>query len=284
MHHAPLFPEVIVNGEVIAAAAIAAEAQNHTAPKGKPGLAWRMAARALTIRKLLLDEAALRGIAAIPAPVGPGLTETSEEAQIRALLEAVITVIPPTEADLLAVWSRDPARFRAPPLWEASHILCAADPSDRSGTAAAQHRAEAILATLTADPKAFGRIAREASDCSSKANGGMLGQLGPGDTMPEFEVVLRDLAVGQTCATPVRTRFGWHVIRLDALAEGQVLPFAAVCPRLAEAAEKAAWTQAAHAFTTHLMASAVVHGVDFTAHLGQQEQGDRGGSEARPPD
>ena len=265
MHHTPLFPEISVNGVVIAPAAIAAEAQNHAAPKGKPGQAWRMAARALTIRKLLLDAAAMRGIAAIPALVGPGLTETTEEAQIRALLEEVITVTPPTEAELLAVWNKDPARFRAPPLWEVSHILCTAGPSDRTGVAARQ-RAEAILATLTAEPKAFGRIAREASDCSSKANGGMLGQLGPGDTVPEFEAVLRDLSPGQTCAAPVRTRFGWHVIRLDAFAEGQVLPFAAVRPRLAEAAEKAAWTRAAHAFTGQLLATAVIDGVDFTAH------------------
>ena len=47
-HHAPM-------------AAIAAEAQNHEAPKGKPGLAWRKAARALVIRELLLQEAVKLG-------------------------------------------------------------------------------------------------------------------------------------------------------------------------------------------------------------------------------
>ena len=263
MNHAPLFPEITVNGETIPPAAIAAEAQNHAAPKAKPGLAWRKAARALTIRKLLLDEAARRGIAAAPASVGPGMTETPDEAQIRALLEEVITTAPPTEADLMALWMKDPTRFRAPPLWEASHILCAADPSDSAGTDAARQRAESILASLSADPKAFGRVAREASGCSSKANGGMLGQLGPGDAVPEFEAALRGLAAGQTCAAPVRTRFGWHVVRLDAFAEGQVLPFAAVRHRLAEAAEKAAWTHAARDFTEGLMASAVIRGVDF---------------------
>ena len=41
----PLLPEVAVNGETIPAAAIAAEAQLHPAPPGKPGLAWRAAAR-----------------------------------------------------------------------------------------------------------------------------------------------------------------------------------------------------------------------------------------------
>jgi peptidyl-prolyl cis-trans isomerase C len=271
MQHAPLFPEISVNGDIVSHAAIAAEAQNHAAPKGKPGLAWRMAARALVIRKLLLDEAARRGIAATPADVGPGLTETDDEAQIRALLEEAVTVVPPAEADLLAVWSKDPTRFRAPPLWEASHILCAVDPSDSTGTDAARLRAEAVLATLATDPRAFGRIAREASDCASKVNGGMLGQLGPGDTVPEFEAALRKLAPGETCAAPVRTRFGWHIIRLDAFAEGQPLPFAAVRTRLAEAAEKAAWTRAARDFTERLMASAVISGMDFTLPVRRSE-------------
>ncbi|NCO17517.1 MAG: peptidase, partial [Alphaproteobacteria bacterium] len=62
----PLQPELCVNGEVIPAAAIAAEAQNHPAPPGKPGLAWRAAARALAVRALLLQEARRLGLS--PAP------------------------------------------------------------------------------------------------------------------------------------------------------------------------------------------------------------------------
>ena len=41
-----LLPPVTVNGVAIDPALIAAEAQNHPAPKGKPGFAWRAAARA----------------------------------------------------------------------------------------------------------------------------------------------------------------------------------------------------------------------------------------------
>ena len=264
--NAPLFPEIIVNGETIPAAAIAAEAQNHLAPKGKPGLAWRKAARALTLRKLLLEEAARRGIQAVPAAVGPGLTETQDEAQIRALLDKALQVTPPVAADLVAVWQKDPERYRSPPLWEASHILCAADPTDPDAVHAAHLRATAAHTTVTADAKAFGRLAKEVSDCASKATGGKLGQLLPGDCVPEFEAALRELDPGQISAAPVRSRFGWHIIRLDACAKGQVLPYAAVRPRLAEAAEKAAWTRAAHNFAEELMAAAEITGVDFRIH------------------
>ena len=43
----PLQPDVVVNAERIPARLIAAEVQNHAAPPGKPGYAWRAAARAL---------------------------------------------------------------------------------------------------------------------------------------------------------------------------------------------------------------------------------------------
>ena len=52
----PLLQDITVNGEVIPAAAIAAEAQMHAAPKDKPGIAWRAAGRALTVRALAQGE------------------------------------------------------------------------------------------------------------------------------------------------------------------------------------------------------------------------------------
>jgi peptidyl-prolyl cis-trans isomerase C len=51
-----LFPDVVVNDDTIPSAAIAAEAQNHTGPREKPGIAWRKAAQALAIRALLLQD------------------------------------------------------------------------------------------------------------------------------------------------------------------------------------------------------------------------------------
>ena len=86
----PLFPEVTVNGHVISAADLAAEAQNHSAPKGKPGLAWRQAAQALVIRQLLLDEADRLSLKTSPQDLGGQRFETEEEALIRAVMEAGI--------------------------------------------------------------------------------------------------------------------------------------------------------------------------------------------------
>ncbi|MCB1389417.1 MAG: peptidylprolyl isomerase [Rhodobacteraceae bacterium] len=256
-----LFPNLVVNGEVVPQAHIAAEAQNHDAPRGKPGIAWRKAADALALRTLLLQEARRRGIASEPAAVAPGQVETPEEALIRGLLEVAVIAEAPTEDMVRAEWARDPSRFRAPPLWEASHILVAGGRDEP----AAQARAAELARRARANPAAFARLAADNSDCGSKANGGALGQIGPGDTVPEFENALRAMTAGEITAEPILTRFGWHVIRLDAVAEGAVLPFDIMRPRIAEAMEKAAWTRAARAFTVRLVAGATISGADLRA-------------------
>ncbi|MCQ0093140.1 peptidylprolyl isomerase [Roseovarius sp. M141] len=258
-----LFPDMIVNGITIPSAAIAAEAQNHHAPKGKPGLAWRMAARALTVRQLLLEEAQRRGVAAVPEEVGAGRSETEDEAQIRALLETAIDVSTPPEEAVRAEWVKAPDRYRAPPLWEVSHILCACDPGENEGAIGAKARADILADAAHKGLRRFADLAASDSDCGSKANGGALGQLGPGDTVPEFEAALRLLGEGEMTPAPVRTRFGWHVVRLDACAEGQVLPFDTVRPKLAEAMEKAAWTKAARSFVDGLISAAQISGPDI---------------------
>ena len=192
----PLQPEVEVNGEVIASALIAAEAQNHPAPPGKPGLAWRAAARALAVRALLLQEARRLGLAPTPCEVAPGRRETDDEALVRAVIEANVRPVAPDEATCRAFYSVRAERFRAPNLYEASHILLPAAPDDPAARAAAREIATAFISEIVRDPGAFGRIAREHSACDSRANGGRLGQISAGDTVPEFEAALETLAEG----------------------------------------------------------------------------------------
>lgn len=252
----PLFPEIRVDGVTIPSAAIAAEAQNHPAPKGKPGLAWKAAARSLVLRHLMLEDAARRGIETDPLEVAPGRFETEEEALLRAYLDDAVTITPPTPDEVRAIWIADPAKFLSHPLWSASHILFVGDN--------AEARASDAASTLRADPSAFAALARSQSDCPSRERGGDLGQLSPGATVPEFETVLRALQPGEITEAPVQTRFGWHIIRLDALAPGRPLPFEAVAPRIAEALEKKAWVEAMRQLAERLLAGAEVSGIDMT--------------------
>lgn len=260
-----LFPDLVVNGETIPSASIAAETQNHKGPAGKPGIAWRKAANAVAVRTLLLQEARARGIEARVREVGPGRFETEEEALIRGLLDQAVSVMPPTGEEIRAEWEKDPSRFRSPPLWEVSHILVACDPRDETERRDAHARAVDLTGRALGSPSAFAKLAAEVSDCGSRSGGGSLGQLSPGDTVPEFEAALRALAEGAITAEPVLTRHGWHVIRMDAVAAGAVLPFEAVRQKISDAMEKASWVRAARDFVHTLVASAEISGADLGA-------------------
>ncbi len=261
----PLMPDVIVNGETIPSAEIAAEVQNHAAPKGKPGLAWRAAARALVVRTLLLQAARAAHVQAQPQALDEHHMETEEDALIRAYLEQTLTPRTISDADCARAHAANPEHYRAPDLFMVSHILLAAHPDDDDARAKGRAAASEILARLQQNPDSFARLARESSDCPSGAQGGQLGQLGAGDTVPEFEAALKILAPGQIAPAPVETRYGVHVIRLDEFAPGRVLPFEAVQDRIREALEKAAWAQAARDLVAKLSETAEVSGVDMPA-------------------
>lgn len=258
----PLLPPVTVNGVTISAERIAAEAQNHPAPKGKPGLAWKAAARALALREILLQEARARGLDPDPVEVAPGQWEVEEEALIRQLLDGAIDPETPDEGALRALYEAHPERFRAPSLFEAAHILFPAAAGDLAARAIARDAAMQILAELRKSPRSFAKLAAQHSACSSRENGGILGQLSSGDTVPEFEAALATMEEG-AISEPVESRYGFHLIRLDARARGEVLPFEAVLPHLREAREKAAWVAASRAFIAGLVARADVSGVSL---------------------
>jgi peptidyl-prolyl cis-trans isomerase C len=255
-----LLYDITVNGVTIPAARIAAEAQMHPAPKGKPGLAWRAAARALALREAMLQEARARHLSPSPHECAPGLMETDEEALIRQLLDFAVTPAPIDEDALQEYYDADPDRFRAPPLWEAAHILFAAPPDDEEARLQTKMAASAALSDIRTGRARWDEVARRESACSSRENAGRLGQIGPGDTVAPFEAALRKMAEGEI-AGPVETAFGHHLIRLDAVAQGAVLPFSAALPRLLAAAEKAAWVRASHEFATALLARAEVTGL-----------------------
>jgi len=263
MEHS-LFADVVVNGETVPFTAVAAETQNHAGPRGVPGTAWRKAADAIAIRTLLLQEAKRRGIEADPQSLAPGKSESEEEAVIRQLLDEAVDVAPPEPEAVRREWKKNPSRFRSPPLWEVSHILLVCDPENEAAVELARLRAEAIYADVQKDPASFASVAERESGCPSKKMGGFLGQMRPGDTVREFEAVLSAMSEGEI-SEPVLTRYGYHVIRLDALAEGKVLPFETVAPKIEEAMEKAAWARAARDYIAGLLEAAEISGASLAS-------------------
>jgi peptidyl-prolyl cis-trans isomerase C len=247
---------VNVNGVEIAEAAIAAEMQYH--PAASREAAWREAATALALRELLLQEARAEGLEG----AGGADLEAANDA-IERLLAARVAVRAPDEAECRRYYERNRRRFRSPDLVEAQHILLAAAPDDADARAAARARAEELLAAVERDPAAFGALARANSDCPSAAGDGRLGQLTRGSTVPELETYLFSLDEGETCAAPVETRYGVHVLRLLRRIEGRELPFEAVREAIAGELQKRARESATCLYVRALAETARIDGIDL---------------------
>ena len=76
----------------------------------------------------------------------------------------------------------------------------------------AQRKIENIKERIENGTK-FEEMARQYSEDGSASNGGDLGWVNPGDTVPAFEKAMNDLGLGEISA-PVLTPFGWHIIQV----------------------------------------------------------------------
>lgn len=248
---------IAVDGVVIPEDLISIEAQLQDA--ADPAAAWEGAVRALVIRQILLAEAAIRGI----RDDDPDPGEERDEAAIRRLLESELKLPEPTEEELSRWYARNGERLRLPAIWHVRHLLVAADPKDERATDAARIRAAAILVEVLEDPDRLADLATTASDCPSKSQGGDLGMIESGSTVPEFERHLTGLSAGEVCGTVVMSRYGAHVIRMIACEPGRVPPFELVRPRIAEFMKEACWRQAVRGYIAALAARAKVKGFDL---------------------
>ena len=261
-------PKIVsVNGVAIARAAIARETQNH--PAAKPIEAWQAAARALVIRELLLQEARRLALAPEPLSDDEGRRETDEEAMIRQVVEREVATPEADEAACQRYYDNNRQRFRSGDLVEARHILLPAAPGDHEARAQAIEQADAIIVELQKDRARFSAIAETFSACPSAKVGGSLGQIGPGQTVPEFERALGRLPVGEIAPHPIETRYGFHIVLVERRIEGRELPFDMVRARIAVWLNEKVRRVAVQQYLAILAARADISGVDMSASPAQ---------------
>jgi peptidyl-prolyl cis-trans isomerase C len=248
---------ITVNGVPITRAAIAQETQNH--PASKPLDAMKAASAALVVRELLLQEARRLAVPVEPASDGEGRRETEDEALVRGLIEREVRTPEADEAACRRFHDQNRRRFRTPDIYEARHILLPANQPESPGLA------QAILARLAQEPSAFAALALGHSACPSGRTAGNLGQIGPGQTVPEFEEALARITVGTIHPEPVETRYGLHVVALDRRIEGRDLPFEMVRGRIAEWMGEKVRRAAIRQYISILAGRADIQGIDLDA-------------------
>jgi len=146
-----------------------------------------------------------------------------EDEVIERLLEQEVPEAQPTEAEVRHYYEQNTRRFTAGELVEASHILFAMTPRvppDRLRAKAAE-----VHAMASRDAARFADLAREYSNCPSAAQGGSLGQLGRGDSVPEFERAVLEGELLGVLPDLIATRFGFHVVLVARRIPGRLLPF-----------------------------------------------------------
>lgn len=255
-----------VGGVEISSAAIAAEAQNHPARSAQD--AWHCAAEALVIRQLLLAEADRLGIAVGDVVDADGRKLAEDDARIEELLAQAVTIPEANEAEALRFYARNCDRFTSETLVEAEHILLSVAPDDTLRYNMAWSEARALIRRIEADPACFARLAGDFSACPSKQQGGKLGQIGKGQTVPEFEEALFALGEGELCREPVKSRYGIHIIRCGRRVEGQQLPFEAVESSVRAYLEEASYRRAAAQYLSILAGRTQVEGFALPAAEG----------------
>ncbi|MFM7343137.1 MAG: peptidylprolyl isomerase [Betaproteobacteria bacterium] len=95
-----------------------------------------------------------------------------------------------------------------------------------------EDQAKAIIANLKKGAKFEDIAKKQSKDPGSGANGGDLDWSGADNYVPEFSQAMVKLNKGQTTDRPVKTQFGWHVIRLDDVRTPQLPSFDQVKPQL----------------------------------------------------
>ena len=112
-----------------------------------------------------------------------------------------------------------------------------------------------LLQQLQAAPRRFAELALQHSACPSKEQGGALGQISKGQTVPEFERQLFRLPVG-LCQQPLESRYGYHLVFVDQRIEGDQLPYEIVAGTIRAELNQRVWQIGVSQYLQNLVGAA----------------------------
>ena len=172
-------------------------------------------------REIFMQEAQKRGLEA-SADYKAQMELARQTILIRELFNDYQTKNPVTDAEIKAEYDKFVAANSGKE-YKASHILVEKE-----------DEAKAIIASIKKGAK-FADIAKKQSkDPGSGANGGDLDWANPSSYVSEFTEALVKLNKGQMTQTPVKSQFGWHIIRLDDTRDAKLPKLDEVKPQVAQ--------------------------------------------------
>jgi len=175
-----------------------------------------------------------------------------------------------TSDDLRTYYDQHRDQYRKPEQVKVSHILIKTPlpgpdgKVDEKGVAEARHRAEDLLQQLKSGAKLEDLAKKYSEDTGSAKQGGSLGWIGKGQTVPEFEKTAFSLSKGQM-SDLVKSSYGFHIIRVDDKQEAHVRTLDEVKPEIEPVIKHQKGQQIAQKKADALMKQARTQGLDAAA-------------------
>lgn len=161
--------------------------------------------------------------------------ELKRDMGIQNLVERdFIPTIAVTEEETRTFYDGNLDAMQQPLEFRAAHILITVD-EDASEEEKAERRQKAeSIRNMVEMGQDFGELAaKNSGDPGSKDDGGELGWMAEGDTVPPFEAAMKSLEPGELSGI-VETRYGYHIIKLEERRGGGAMPYEEVKGRIEE--------------------------------------------------
>ncbi len=191
-------------------ASLGQQAAMYRNPEGQKALVEE-----LVSQKLFLLDAQRSFLEAEPA-FAAQLKKAKETLLTQYAVRKVLDGIRVSDEECKTFYDENPDAFGTGKTCNASHILV---PDE--------DLAKKLYADITSGALSFEDAAKAHSTCPSGESGGALGDFSAGQMVPEFEAAAFALPVGEI-SEPVKTQFGWHLIKKNGESEGGTMPFSEV--------------------------------------------------------
>ena len=165
----------------------------------------------VVLREIFMQEAEKRGLAA-SAEYKQQMEFARQTLLIRELFADFQKKNPVTDAEVQAEYDKFKAQSSGTE-YRARHILVEKE-----------EEAKALIAQIKGGAKFEDLAKKNSKDPGSGENGGDLDYAAPGAYVPEFSQAMVKLKKGEMTETPVKSQFGWHVIKLEDSREAKFPP------------------------------------------------------------
>ena len=192
--------------------------QAYNNPEGRKAVVGQLVANKL----LLLD--ARRNLYEAEPAFKAELAKMRDNLLISYAADKAISAVTVSDKDAEDYYNQNKERFMTEEGVNASHILVDSE-----------EKALEILSRIKSGEITFEQAAMENSSCPSGQNGGNLGDFGRGQMVPEFDSAVFAMEVGEISEAPVKTQFGYHLIKLNSKNAAEEMPFAEIAPEIKNA-------------------------------------------------